>query len=218
MDEILVADFMVFHDVIADRPYDLVTGDEAWEVDYFLHENPELKRFAYCWLTDFVGWLPMPEAARRPFIYMPLRQHFEQFFHVHHRLQAHRAGRRMDFGGAEPDGLAEAIASQIACKVDYRPVERDVAIRPGGSSHRRPRLSRIGHDQPTDQSHALVSRPLTEDKIETIPAIGIADQRDQASKCSQQQAGPSKTSSIRVPQSWPTCARSNADVQRQCEA
>jgi hypothetical protein len=48
MDEILVADFMVFHDAIADRPYDLVIGDEAWEVDYFLHENPELKRFAYC--------------------------------------------------------------------------------------------------------------------------------------------------------------------------
>jgi hypothetical protein len=33
MDEILVADFMVFHDVIADRPYDLVIGDEAWEVE-----------------------------------------------------------------------------------------------------------------------------------------------------------------------------------------
>jgi hypothetical protein len=63
MDEILVSDFMVFHDVIADRPYDLVIGDEAWEIDYFLHENPELKRFAYCWLTDFVGWLPMPEGG-----------------------------------------------------------------------------------------------------------------------------------------------------------
>ena len=28
-------------------------------VDYFLHENPELKRAAYVWLTDFVGWLPV---------------------------------------------------------------------------------------------------------------------------------------------------------------
>ncbi|MGH3470545.1 MAG: glycosyltransferase, partial [Nocardioidaceae bacterium] len=35
-------------------------GDEAWDVDYFLHENPELKRFAFAWMTDFVGWLPMP--------------------------------------------------------------------------------------------------------------------------------------------------------------
>jgi pimeloyl-ACP methyl ester carboxylesterase/predicted glycosyltransferase len=60
MDEILLADFMVFHNVVTEQEYDLVIGDEAWEVDYFLHENPELKRFAYCWLTDFVGWLPMP--------------------------------------------------------------------------------------------------------------------------------------------------------------
>ena len=38
-------------------------GDEAWDVDYYLHENPELKRFAYCWFTDFVGWLPMPDGG-----------------------------------------------------------------------------------------------------------------------------------------------------------
>ncbi len=305
MDEILVADFMVFHDLITDQPYDLVIGDEAWEIDYFLHENPELKSFAYCWLTDFVGWLPMPDggaaeaaltadynaemieqiaryprirdlalfvgnpgdivpdrfgdglplirdwvqdhyqfpgyvtgfnpdtvanrgelraelgyapdeqvcvvtvggsgvggdllrrlidvypqaaskvpglrmlvvagpridpatlpsrsgvevrayvphlyrhlaasdlaivqgglttcmeltATGQPFIYIPLRQHFEQTFHVHHRLQAHRAGRQMDFAEAQPDTLAEAIACQIARPVDYRPVERDGAAR-----------------------------------------------------------------------------------------
>src|SRR5262249_46834126 len=40
-------------------------GDEAWELDYFLHENPELKRAAYVWLTDFVGWLPMPDGGAR---------------------------------------------------------------------------------------------------------------------------------------------------------
>ena len=63
MDEILVANFMVFHDVARDDPYDLWIGDEAWELDYFLHENPELKSAAYAWLTDFVGWLPMPDGA-----------------------------------------------------------------------------------------------------------------------------------------------------------
>jgi pimeloyl-ACP methyl ester carboxylesterase/predicted glycosyltransferase len=66
MDEILVRNFMVFADVVAEGAYDLVVGDEAWDVDFFLHENPELKRFAFAWLTDFVGWLPMsdgPEAA-----------------------------------------------------------------------------------------------------------------------------------------------------------
>ena len=43
--------------------YDLVIGDEAWDVDHFLHENPELKRFAFAWMTDFVGWLPMPDGG-----------------------------------------------------------------------------------------------------------------------------------------------------------
>ncbi|MGK3951185.1 glycosyltransferase [Microbacterium sp. I2] len=60
MDEILVNNFMVFNDVVDETYYDLVIGDEAWDVDYFLHENPELKRFAFAWMTDFVGWLPMP--------------------------------------------------------------------------------------------------------------------------------------------------------------
>ena len=305
MDEVLVADFMVFHDVVAGGDYDLVIGDEAWEVDHFLHENPELKRFAYCWITDFVGWLPMPEGGRheaaltadhnaemiehiaryprvrdlslfvgnphdivadhfgdglpairawteehyrfpgyvtgfdpdqlpardelrdqlgygpeeqvcvvtvggsgvgvdllrrlalahpiaaeqvpglrtlivagpridpelvptvdgvdvrayvpglhrhlaasdlavvqgglttcmeltatqRPFIYLPLREHFEQNFHVHHRLQGHGAGRRMDYADADPDALAEAIAAELRGRVDYRPVERDGAAR-----------------------------------------------------------------------------------------
>jgi pimeloyl-ACP methyl ester carboxylesterase len=65
MDEILVANFMVFHDVVREQPYDLWVGDEAWELDYFLHENPEEKRAAYVWLTDFVGWLPMPDGGER---------------------------------------------------------------------------------------------------------------------------------------------------------
>ena len=62
MDEILVANFMVFADLAEREHYDLWVGDEAWELDYFLHENPELKRSAYAWLTDFVGWLPMDAA------------------------------------------------------------------------------------------------------------------------------------------------------------
>jgi pimeloyl-ACP methyl ester carboxylesterase/predicted glycosyltransferase len=63
MDEILVNNFMVFNDVVTDEHYDLVIGDEAWDVDYFLHENPELKRYAFGWMTDFVGWLPMPSGG-----------------------------------------------------------------------------------------------------------------------------------------------------------
>lgn len=65
MDEILVSNFMLFADVVESEPYDLVVADEAWDVDHFLHENPELKRFSFAWMTDFVGWLPMPDGGDR---------------------------------------------------------------------------------------------------------------------------------------------------------
>jgi pimeloyl-ACP methyl ester carboxylesterase/predicted glycosyltransferase len=63
MDEILVANFMVFQEVVEEGLYDLVIGDEAWDVDHFWHENPELKRGDHVWLTDFVGYLPMPDGG-----------------------------------------------------------------------------------------------------------------------------------------------------------
>jgi pimeloyl-ACP methyl ester carboxylesterase/predicted glycosyltransferase len=305
MDEILISNFMVFADLVADEPFDLWVGDEAWDVDYFLHENPELKRTAYAWLTDFVGWLPMPDggaperalttdynaemieqiarfprlrdraifvgnagdvvpgsfgaglppirdwvqqnyqfsgylpggppaalsspdelraelgyrpgekvcvvtaggsgvgtgllrrvmaafpaaknlipglrmivvagpridpgslpstdglevhgyvhdlhrhlaacdlavvqggltttmeltAAQRPFIYVPLRHHFEQNFHVPRRLAQYGAGRRLDYADLVPDVLARAMADEIARPVSYRPVEQDGAAR-----------------------------------------------------------------------------------------
>ena len=63
MDAILVNNFGVFRDVLDEEPYDLVVADEAWDVDYFLHENPQVKRAPLAWMTDFVGWLPMPEGG-----------------------------------------------------------------------------------------------------------------------------------------------------------
>ncbi len=57
--------FMVFHDVTRDERYDLVVADGAWQVDHFLHEHPELKRFAYAWLTDTIGWLPVRSDGER---------------------------------------------------------------------------------------------------------------------------------------------------------
>jgi pimeloyl-ACP methyl ester carboxylesterase/predicted glycosyltransferase len=65
MDEILCANFMLFADVVRDTRYDLWIGDEAWELDVFLHENPDLKTAPFAWLTDFVGWLPVPAGGER---------------------------------------------------------------------------------------------------------------------------------------------------------
>ena len=59
MDEILLANFMMFLEAVRDTAYDVWIGDEAWEVDYYLHENPELKTAPFVFLTDFLGWLPV---------------------------------------------------------------------------------------------------------------------------------------------------------------
>jgi predicted glycosyltransferase len=69
-------------------------------------------------------------ANRRPFIYVPLENHFEQQFHVTHRLDRYHAGRRMDATeAADPGALAEAIAATIDSPCDYRPVESKGAAR-----------------------------------------------------------------------------------------
>lgn len=60
MDEILVKNFMVFQEVLEEEEYDLVIADEAWDVDHYWHEHPGLKQAQIAWMTDFVGWVPMP--------------------------------------------------------------------------------------------------------------------------------------------------------------
>jgi pimeloyl-ACP methyl ester carboxylesterase/predicted glycosyltransferase len=65
MDEILATNFMLFDDVVRDERYDLWIGDEAWELDYYLHENSRQKRVPFAWLTDFVGFLPMEDGGPR---------------------------------------------------------------------------------------------------------------------------------------------------------
>jgi pimeloyl-ACP methyl ester carboxylesterase/UDP:flavonoid glycosyltransferase YjiC (YdhE family) len=64
MDEIMAANFMVFSDVVEREQYDLWVGDEGWDLDYFLHENPELKAAPYVFITDFIGMLPMRDDPR----------------------------------------------------------------------------------------------------------------------------------------------------------
>ncbi len=59
MDEILTANFMTFADVVEHERYDAWVGDEAWDVDHYLHENPELKTSPFVFLTDFIGMLPI---------------------------------------------------------------------------------------------------------------------------------------------------------------
>jgi predicted glycosyltransferase len=72
-------------------------------------------------------------AGKRPFLCFPLRHHFEQNFHVRHRLERYGAGRFMDFETAGPEEIAVAIADEIGREVEYRDVETDGAARAAAS-------------------------------------------------------------------------------------
>jgi predicted glycosyltransferase len=103
MDEIFVANFMLFDEVIRTDMPDLVVADEAWEVDYFLHENPELKRFAFAWLTDFVGYLPMPDGeAAETALTADLNSEM-----LEHRARFPRLRDRSIFVGSPADVVAD---------------------------------------------------------------------------------------------------------------
>ncbi|MGI8522299.1 MAG: alpha/beta fold hydrolase [Nocardioides sp.] len=59
LDETFTANYLLFDDVVRDTSYDVCVGDESWEVDHFLHENPERKIAPYVFTTDVIGFLPV---------------------------------------------------------------------------------------------------------------------------------------------------------------
>jgi predicted glycosyltransferase len=65
MDEVLIANFMTFQQAVEETDYNLVIADEAWEIDHYWHEHPELKRADLAWFTDFVGFLPMASGGEQ---------------------------------------------------------------------------------------------------------------------------------------------------------
>jgi predicted glycosyltransferase len=68
-------------------------------------------------------------AAGTPFIYFPLQNHFEQNFHVAHRLTRYGAGQRMAYGTSTPVAIADAIVHALQTPVRTKPVESDGAAR-----------------------------------------------------------------------------------------
>ena len=68
-------------------------------------------------------------AAKVPFVYVPLRHHFEQNHHVRGRLDRYGAGRCMDYDALDADSLAAALVDLLSRPVDYRDVETDGAAR-----------------------------------------------------------------------------------------
>ena len=115
MDEILVANFMVFQQVVEEGCYDLVIGDEAWDVDYYWHENPELKRGRNVWLTDFVGYLPMPDAGP-PEAFLTTDYNAEMIEHID-RFPWVRD--RAIFVGHEPDIVPDTFGATLPAIRDW---------------------------------------------------------------------------------------------------
>ena len=194
MDEILVANFMVFHDALHDGEYDLVVGDEAWDVDYFLHENPELKRTAFAWMTDFVGWLPMPAGGdREAFVTADYNaemiEHVARFPRLRDRavfvgdpedivpddfgpgLGSIRSWTEANFDfagyvtGFDPTPLVER-REEIRRELGYRPDERVVIVTVGGSGVGEALLRRV-----------VASFPQAARRINGLRMIAVAGPR-----------------------------------------
>jgi predicted glycosyltransferase len=115
MDEILLSNFMAFHDLVRDEPYDLWIGDEAWELDYYLHENPEQKHAAYVWLTDFVGWLPMPDGGEHE-AFLTADYNAEMIEHI---ARFPRLRDRAIFVGNDSDIVPDAFGPELPLIRDW---------------------------------------------------------------------------------------------------
>jgi predicted glycosyltransferase len=97
---------------------------DGLEVRAYVHEL--YRHLAACDLAVVQGGLTTSmelTASGRPFLYFPLGHHFEQSFHVAHRLARYGAGRRMSFEDDGPLEIAGAIAEEIGRATDYRPVD-----------------------------------------------------------------------------------------------
>jgi len=66
-------------------------------------------------------------ALRKPFLYFPLMDHYEQRIHVPQRLARHRAGVCMEYSETTPESLAEAILQNLGREVNYLDIPTDGA-------------------------------------------------------------------------------------------
>jgi pimeloyl-ACP methyl ester carboxylesterase/predicted glycosyltransferase len=103
MDEIMAANFMVFADVVEAEPYDLWVGDEGWDLDYYLHENPDLKRAPYAFITDFVGVLPMRDDPASTEFRRALEKNAENIDH----LRLHPRVRDLSIMVGDPEDVLD---------------------------------------------------------------------------------------------------------------
>jgi pimeloyl-ACP methyl ester carboxylesterase/predicted glycosyltransferase len=192
LDEIFCANFMLFHDVVCERQYDLWIGDEAWEVDHFLHENPELKTAPFAWLTDFVGFLPMPAGGEREAFLTAdhnaeMIEHVERYPSVRDRaifvgerddVVPGRFGpglpeirewteRHYDFAGYVPGFDPATVADRAALRVELGYGDEPLClVSVGGSGVGAPLLRRV-----------IEALPLVRERVPGLRMVAVAGPR-----------------------------------------
>jgi len=123
MDEVLIANFMIFQDAVDEGGYDLVIADEAWDIDHYWHEHPELKKAKLAWLTDFVGFVPMPANGERE-AFLTTDYNAEMIGHV----ECHPGVRdRAIFVGETDDIVPLSFGKDLPAMRDWVPKHFDFA-------------------------------------------------------------------------------------------
>jgi pimeloyl-ACP methyl ester carboxylesterase/predicted glycosyltransferase len=123
MDEVLLANFMIFQDAVEEGNYDLVIADEAWDIDHFWHEHPELKKTSLAWFTDFVGFLPMPGGGEREAV-LTADYNAEMIEHI----ERHPGVRdRAIFVGEPEDVIPRSFGKDLPAMRDWVPKHFDFA-------------------------------------------------------------------------------------------
>jgi pimeloyl-ACP methyl ester carboxylesterase/predicted glycosyltransferase len=193
MDEVLIANFMIFQDAVDQGGYDLVIADEAWDIDHFWHEHPELKRAQLAWLTDFVGFVPMQAGGDRE-AFLTTDYNAEMIGHVERHPQLRDRAifvgtpddiiplsfgadlpemrdwvpKHFDFSGYVIGEHPETFGSrtELRERFGYRPDERVCIVTVGGSGIGAHLIKRI-----------LQSYPLASAKLPELRMIVVAGPR-----------------------------------------
>jgi predicted glycosyltransferase len=123
MDEVLIKNFMIFQDAVEQGGYDLVIADEAWDIDHYWHEHPELKKAKLAWFTDFVGYVPMPSGGDHE-AFLTSDYNAEMIEHV----EKHPAVRdRAIFVGRPDDVIPLSFGKDLPAMRDWVPKHFDFA-------------------------------------------------------------------------------------------
>ena len=123
MDEVLIANFMIFQEAVEEGGYDLVIADEAWDIDHYWHEHPELKKAKLAWFTDFVGYLPMPSGGEHE-AFLTTDYNGEMIEHI----KRHPGVRdRAIFVGEPDDIIPRSFGKDLPAMRDWVPRHFDFA-------------------------------------------------------------------------------------------